>query len=301
MSLAVNHLYEFGEFRLDTREKILTRGGEPLELTPKGFELLSLLVENQGRLLGKDELMDKIWADSFVEEGNLTFNIRQLRKLLGDDAHRPKYIKTVRRHGYRFIAEVNPVSAIEAKPAPEKIAPTAADCARQPEGLAALNASDARMHALASNGEMIYRAARGRWLWLTSAGPLPAALLGDAWQTQLVGRWNCPPAAAAYGDTNRTAAHQGAAEYVARDSAARLSVARAIATRMETVLGRRVPPIDNLDLVSTRSRRLRVDRAAELNSAHNLARPMPAAAVGHLNAKPPAPALAKQQRWRYPI
>ena len=54
--------------------------------------------------------MDKIWADSFVEESNLTFNIRQLRKILGDDAHDPKYIKTVRRHGYRFIAEVRRIS-----------------------------------------------------------------------------------------------------------------------------------------------------------------------------------------------
>jgi Tol biopolymer transport system component/DNA-binding winged helix-turn-helix (wHTH) protein len=81
-----------------------------VELTPKGFELLCVFVENHGRLLQKDELMDKIWADSFVEESNLTFNIRQLRKVLGDDAHEPKYIKTVRRHGYRFIADVRQVS-----------------------------------------------------------------------------------------------------------------------------------------------------------------------------------------------
>src|SRR5215204_855452 len=106
MSLPFKQLYEFGEFCLDAREKILTRSGEPVEITPKGFELLSLFVENPGRLLNKDELMDKIWTDSFVEESNLTFNIRQLRVILGDDAHEPKYIKTVRRHGYRFIADV---------------------------------------------------------------------------------------------------------------------------------------------------------------------------------------------------
>ena len=108
MSLPFNQIYEFGEFRLDPQERILTRAGEPVEITPKGFELLSLFVENHGRLLGKDELMDKIWADSFVDESNLTFTIRQLRVILGDDAHDPKYIKTVRRHGYRFIAEVRP-------------------------------------------------------------------------------------------------------------------------------------------------------------------------------------------------
>lgn len=106
MSLPLNYLYEFGDFCLDVEEKILTRDGEVLELTPKGFELLSIFVENQGKLLKKENLMDSIWADSFVEESNLTFNIGQLRKLLGDGAHKPKYIKTVRGHGYRFIADV---------------------------------------------------------------------------------------------------------------------------------------------------------------------------------------------------
>ena len=110
MSVLFNQLYEFGDFRLDPQEKILTRGNSPVELTPKGFELLTVFVENHGRLLHKDELMEKVWADSFVEESNLTFNIRQLRVILGDDAHDPKYIKTVRRHGYRFIADVRHIT-----------------------------------------------------------------------------------------------------------------------------------------------------------------------------------------------
>lgn len=109
MSLPLNYLYEFGDFCLDVEEKILSRDGEVLELTPKGFELLSIFVENQGKLLKKENLMDSIWADSFVEESNLTFNIGQLRKLLGDGAHQPKYIKTVRGHGYRFITDVRRV------------------------------------------------------------------------------------------------------------------------------------------------------------------------------------------------
>lgn len=111
----VKNLYEFGEFRLDPKERILLRGEQPVELTPKGFELLSFLVENHGRLLGKNELMSKIWADSYVEDSNLTFNIRQLRKILDDDAHSPKYIKTVRQHGYRFIADVKQIQT-EDKP-----------------------------------------------------------------------------------------------------------------------------------------------------------------------------------------
>ena len=112
MSLPFKEIYEFGDFRLDAREKILARAGEPVEIAPKAFELLSYLVENPGRLLSKDELMNQIWTDSFVEESNLTFNIRQLRVILSDDAHEPKFIKTVRRHGYRFIAEVRK-SAVE--------------------------------------------------------------------------------------------------------------------------------------------------------------------------------------------
>lgn len=126
MSITIRHLYEFGEFRLDTKEKIFMQSGTPVTLTPKCFELLSLLVEHHGRLLTKDELMEKIWADSFVEESNLTFNIRQLRKILGDNAQNPLYIKTVRQHGYRFIAPVKeivekktPTVVIEEQPAPE--------------------------------------------------------------------------------------------------------------------------------------------------------------------------------------
>lgn len=109
MSLIIRNLYEFGEFRLDPKEKIFMRGEHSITLTPKCFELLSALVESHGRLLTKDELMEKIWADSFVEESNLTFNIRQLRKILEDDAQNPTYIKTVRQHGYRFIAEVKEI------------------------------------------------------------------------------------------------------------------------------------------------------------------------------------------------
>lgn len=118
MSLPVRHLYEFGEFRLDTQEKFLMRGEEHLELTPKAFELLTFFIENPGRLLKKDEIMEKVWAESFVEDSNLTFNIGQLRKILGDDAQQPIFIKTVRQHGYRFIA---PVKEIVEEPPVETI------------------------------------------------------------------------------------------------------------------------------------------------------------------------------------
>lgn len=100
------HQFEFGEFVLDPKEKGLWRYGKPRPITPKIFELLLVLVENQGHLVEKKALMEKVWPDSFVEESNLTFSIRQLRKILGDDKLNPEFIETVPRRGYRFIAPV---------------------------------------------------------------------------------------------------------------------------------------------------------------------------------------------------
>lgn len=127
MFIEAQHLYEFGEFRLDTKEKILTRGGKPVSLTPKVFEMLCVFVENHGRLIEKEEMMQKLWAESFVEESNLTFNVRQLRVALGDSAQSPKYIQTVPRHGYRFIAEVNRVVEKEPQNPFEKQPPETAE------------------------------------------------------------------------------------------------------------------------------------------------------------------------------
>jgi len=109
MSLAIEHFYRFGDFTVDTDQKILLRNGAPLPVTPKVFDTLLILIENSGRIVEKQKLMDQLWPDSFVEESNLTFNIQQLRKSLGDDARHPRYIETVARRGYRFIAPVEEV------------------------------------------------------------------------------------------------------------------------------------------------------------------------------------------------
>lgn len=106
MSAETGHSYEFGTFRLDPSAKILFCENKPVPLTPKVFDTLQVFVEHAGRLLEKDELMQKIWQDRFVEESNLTFNIKMLRRALKDDAHEPRFIETVPRRGYRFIAEV---------------------------------------------------------------------------------------------------------------------------------------------------------------------------------------------------
>src|SRR5918911_3350318 len=93
-------VYAFGPFVLDTREGALLREGRAVQLTPKAFETLVALVERGGHCLGKDELMRRVWPDSFVEENNLSQNISQLRRALqtgGDDA--AAYIETVPRRG----------------------------------------------------------------------------------------------------------------------------------------------------------------------------------------------------------
>src|SRR5258706_16429284 len=97
-----NHFYEFGDFRLDPRERRLLNKGEPVPLPPKVYDTLLVLVENGGHTIEKDELMKAVWPDIFVEEANLTVNISALRKALGEGVPDRRYIETVPRRGYRF-------------------------------------------------------------------------------------------------------------------------------------------------------------------------------------------------------
>lgn len=84
MSAANRRLYEFNGFRLDPEERLLLHAGTPVALAPKTFETLVVLVQNSGRLLSKDELLQTVWADAVVEENNLTKTISALRKALGE-------------------------------------------------------------------------------------------------------------------------------------------------------------------------------------------------------------------------
>jgi pimeloyl-ACP methyl ester carboxylesterase/DNA-binding winged helix-turn-helix (wHTH) protein len=99
-------LYAFGTFRLDADERVLFGEAGVVPLTPKAFDTLLALVENSGHVLGKEELMRRVWPDSFVEENNLAQNISVLRKALGEEGGGRKYIETVPRRGYRFVADV---------------------------------------------------------------------------------------------------------------------------------------------------------------------------------------------------
>ncbi|HMJ22964.1 MAG TPA: transcriptional regulator, partial [Terriglobales bacterium] len=106
MSPETKALYEFGRFRCDPAEHLLFCDGKPVSLAPKAFEILIILIRSNGRLLTKDELMQKVWPDTFVEDANLTINISALRKLLGDSTGDQQYIETVPKRGYRFLVPV---------------------------------------------------------------------------------------------------------------------------------------------------------------------------------------------------
>jgi DNA-binding winged helix-turn-helix (wHTH) protein len=113
-SLIDKKIYEFGEFRLDPAERMLLRSGASVQIPPKAFETLVVLVENKGRLVAKEELMKAVWPDSFVEESNLTLNIHTLRKLFNEGSTEAQsFIETVPKKGYRFTAEVREVVPIQ--------------------------------------------------------------------------------------------------------------------------------------------------------------------------------------------
>ncbi|HJQ25287.1 MAG TPA: winged helix-turn-helix domain-containing protein [Blastocatellia bacterium] len=100
------HLFQFGAFRLDAGERVLLRDGRLVPLPAKVFNTLLLLVRNNGHVVEKDVLMQEVWPDEYVEEGNLAQHIFILRKALGESTDHPRYIETVPRRGYRFVANL---------------------------------------------------------------------------------------------------------------------------------------------------------------------------------------------------
>lgn len=158
---------------------------------------------------------------------------------------------------------------------------------RQRETLEQLDAVDARLQQLAGRGALVYRAARGRWLWLTTVDSLPGELVSDAWHQQLVGRWS--PA-----NSERQFHTSGAQR---QTTVATADLVRAILARMDFVLGRRVPPLDSLDAPRARSAQRRIDRGVASTPLDRARRPLP-----HLARKTSVEApLAHARRWRYPI
>src|SRR5579862_7359136 len=130
MTLKTRGFYEFGPFRLEPEEHLLLRENVPVSLPPKTFDLLVFLVKNYGRLVTKEEIMQAVWPESFVEEANLTVSVSALRRALGEKEGAPRYIETVPKRGYRFTAPVRevkqPLELASVEPAPEHL-PRAAE------------------------------------------------------------------------------------------------------------------------------------------------------------------------------
>ncbi len=106
MSSQENQLYEFGPYVMDARSRILLKDGTTVRLTPKAFDTLFVLVKHASQVVEKEQLLKEVWPDIFVEEGSLSHNIHGLRKALGDDSSEPRYIETIPKRGYRFVAPV---------------------------------------------------------------------------------------------------------------------------------------------------------------------------------------------------
>ena len=104
-------------FDSDTRE--VRRGGETLELSPKAFELLELLIESRPRVLPKQEIHERLWPGVFVSDASLSNLVAELRAALHDDAQRPRIVRTVHRFGYGFVAQPDP----ESHPIPRLVPP----------------------------------------------------------------------------------------------------------------------------------------------------------------------------------
>ena len=114
MPLEKGHFYQFGPFCLDPAERRLLRENQTVSLPPKSFDLLVLLVENQNRLVTKNQILESVWAGSFVEESNLTVSISAIRRALGERDDGLPFIETVPKAGYRFVA---PVRILQIPPA----------------------------------------------------------------------------------------------------------------------------------------------------------------------------------------
>jgi Tol biopolymer transport system component/DNA-binding winged helix-turn-helix (wHTH) protein len=109
MAHQTNGLYEFGGCQLDAAKRRLSRAGENLTLAPKTFDLLLLLVQSEGRVLKKRELINSLWPDTFVEEASLSYQVATLRKALGEEGD--LWIETVPKHGYRFATTVTKIAS----------------------------------------------------------------------------------------------------------------------------------------------------------------------------------------------
>ncbi len=178
----------FGDFRIDRRKRTLARAdGEVMALTPKHFDTLLYLVENAGEVLEKDRMMSALWPGMVVEENNLSQAISQLRRILGDDGTEHRYILTVPRRGYRFVAEVRAQEVLPAMPTiePPTVPPTTVPMDSPVQGPPIEPAIDLPNHSLADSTQVSATRAptpARRRMWAAGAAFVAmVAVVGGAW------------------------------------------------------------------------------------------------------------------------
>src|ERR1700731_350275 len=147
----MSNFYRFGQFVLDPGRRTLSRADSPVSLTPKAFDVLLFLAQNPNRLVTKEELLQAVWGDTFVEEGNLTQYIYHLRKALGDNPEDARLIVTIARKGYQFTANVSVAEAAD----------TATQAAAQVPTTESLRADTQPIPELPANAA----APKARWHW----------------------------------------------------------------------------------------------------------------------------------------
>lgn len=182
---AEKRLYEFDEFRVDPVKRRLMRGGGIVPLTPKAFSILLVLLESRGEVVEKEELIQKVWPDTFVTEANLTQNISSLRKALGEKASESRYVLTIPGRGYSFVGDVFEVPRDATGeiplPRPEDLALEAAEEEAPPSGVLSFpEAAPVAAPGLGVDPDPtgpIMAPARPRWLQITGLGLLGTVLL----------------------------------------------------------------------------------------------------------------------------
>jgi Tol biopolymer transport system component/DNA-binding winged helix-turn-helix (wHTH) protein len=164
----------FGEFELDPERRLLLRAGVPVPLEPKAYELLSLLLERRPRALSRAQIRDVIWPDTHVSESTLAVVVTGIRQALGDDARRPRFIRTVHGFGYAFCGEARSMAG----PCPDA-AEAAGDGGAEDRGDDP--AGGAQANARASAGESSRAPLLARWPWVVATA-VALAMLSAGWQ-----------------------------------------------------------------------------------------------------------------------
>ena len=189
-------VYAFRSFRLDVSERRLTDGDSPVSLTPKAFDVLVYLVERSGKLVEKEELFEEVWPDSIVEESNLARIVHMLRRVLGESKDGDKFIETVSKKGYRFVAEVEEAGSVESDQPPTMTGDAADELIEANSERARTLLQFPRFVAIGVGLAVILAIATGFWISSEGLGRssflggfAPETLSGEAYQQYTQGRF----------------------------------------------------------------------------------------------------------------